>query len=54
MITEGAVHTPGPGTYNEPIHTKRSKPPAYGMGTGPKDVKDFSSSRTVPGPGIYD
>lgn len=54
MITEGAVLTPGPGTYKEPVHTKRVKPPSYGMGTGPKDVKDLSSSKSVPGPGLYD
>lgn len=53
MINEGLLQVPGPGNYNDKKIIKGTKAPAYGMGTGPKDVVDLSSNRTVPGPGLY-
>jgi hypothetical protein len=53
MIQESNLHVPGPGIYNERKFQKGTKAPAYGMGTGPKDVVDLSSAKSVPGPGLY-
>ena len=53
LVHEGALTVPGPGNYNQNTFKKGIKAPAYGMGTGPKDVIDYSTAKTNPGPGIY-
>lgn len=48
--------SPGPGAYSvaDKYVSNKSSAPRYGMGSAPKQVKDISTRRHVPGPGAYE